>query len=191
MKRTRLFLAAAFACALAAVAAATGAAAPAAPVVATDSGPLRGVRTPAMEEFLGIPYAAPPVGDLRWRPPQAPAPWSGVRDASRFAPHCAQVATPYGLASTSEDCLYLNVFAPPKTNDGKPHLLPVMVWIHGGALVVGEGDDYGPQPLVDRGVVVVTLNYRLGELGFLAHPALETDGASGDYGLMDQQAALR
>jgi para-nitrobenzyl esterase len=156
------------------------------PVVATDAGSVRGVDTGAMQEFLGIPYAAPPVGALRWQPPAPAAAWSGVRDASAFAPHCAQPASPYGVASTSEDCLYLNVFTPGKTNEGLPHLLPVMVWIHGGGLVVGESDDYDPGPLVSRGVVVVTLNYRLGELGFLAHPS----AGNGDYGLMDQQAAL-
>jgi para-nitrobenzyl esterase len=176
----------------AALAAAPGAAAAQGPVVPTASGPVRGLDTGAMQEFLGIPYAAPPVGKLRWRPPQPAASWTGVRDATQFGPHCPQLATPYGTPSSSEDCLYLNVFTPEKTNNGVPHLRPVMVWIHGGALVVGESDDYDPSMLVARGVIVVTLNYRLGELGFLAHPALAgPDGSSGDYGLMDQQAALR
>jgi len=168
-------------------------AAPQSPVVATDTGPVRGVSMGAMHVFRGIPYATPPVGDLRWRPPQPPAPWSGVHDATAFGAHCPQLATPYGIPSTSEDCLFLNVFAPAKTNDGQPHLLPVMFWIHGGGLVVGESDGYDPSNLVAHDVVVVTINYRLGELGFLAHPALAAEspsGAAGNYGLMDQQAAL-
>ena len=141
----------------------------------------------AVDEFLGIPYAAPPVGALRWQPPQPAASWSGVRDATKFAPHCPQSASPFGQASTSEDCLFLNVFTPAT---GGQH--PVMVWIHGGALVTGESDDYSPTGLVADGVTVVTINYRLGALGFLAHPALaDANGQSGDYGLMDQQAALR
>lgn len=163
---------------------------PGAPVVGTDSGAVRGVATATTDEFLGIPYAAPPVGALRWRPPAPAAHWSGVRDATAFAPHCPQVAGPFGKASTSEDCLYLNVFRPARRS-GRP--LPVMVWIHGGALVTGESDDYDPTNLVRDGVIVVTINYRLGALGFLAHPALagRAGGPSGNYGLMDQQAALR
>jgi para-nitrobenzyl esterase len=113
-----------------------------------------------------------------------------VRDATRFAPHCPQPATPFGRASTSEDCLFLNVFTPSHRKAGPRH--PVMVWIHGGALVTGESDDYAPDGLVEDGVTVVTINYRLGALGFLAHPALaDANGQSGDYGLEDQQAALR
>jgi len=146
----------------------------------------------AADEFLGIPYAAPPVGALRWRPPQPAARWSGVRDATQFAPHCAQSASPFGQASTSEDCLYLNVLTPPGGTRAN-HRLPVMVWIHGGALVTGESNDYDPAKLVSNNAIVVTINYRLGALGFLAHPALASHpgGPSGDYGLMDQQAALR
>jgi para-nitrobenzyl esterase len=169
-------------------------AAPKSPVVATDNGPIRGTTIGQMQAFRGIPYAAAPVGDLRWRPPQAHSGWQGVLDASAFGPHCPQVATPYGTPSTTEDCLFLNVFTPEKTNSGRPHLLPVMFWIHGGALIVGESDGYDPTRLVAQGVIVVTINYRLGELGFLAHPALSAEsptGASGNYGLMDQQAAMR
>jgi para-nitrobenzyl esterase len=169
-------------------------AAPKVPVVVTDKGPVRGVATEVMEAFRGIPYAAAPIGDRRWRPPQEHARWKGVVDATRFGPHCPQVATPYGAPSTSEDCLFLNVFTPEKTNPGRPHLLPVMFWIHGGGLVVGESDGFDPSKLVAQGVVVVTINYRIGELGFLAHPALGAEsptGASGNYGLLDQQAALR
>jgi para-nitrobenzyl esterase len=112
-----------------------------------------------------------------------------VRDATQFAPHCPQLATPFGQASTSESCLFLNVFTPSHQRAGSH--FPVMVWIHGGALVTGESNDYDPTALVEHGVTVVTINYRLGALGFLAHPALaDADGQSGDYGLMDQQAAL-
>ena len=113
-----------------------------------------------------------------------------MRDATQFAPHCPQPPTPFGQASTSEDCLFLNVFTP--SREGNASHRPVMVWIHGGALVTGESNDYIPTKLVDDGVTVVTINYRLGALGFLAHPALaDANGQSGDYGLMDQQAALR
>jgi para-nitrobenzyl esterase len=158
------------------------------PVAGTANGAVRGVASGAVDEFLGIPYAAPPIGALRWQPPQPAASWSGVRDATQFAPHCPQSASPFGQASTSEDCLFLNVFTPSHRQAGSP----VMVWIHGGALVTGESDDYNPAKLVEDGVTVVTINYRLGALGFLAHPALaDANGQSGDYGLMDQQAALR
>ncbi|MCG3751961.1 carboxylesterase/lipase family protein [Amycolatopsis sp. Poz14] len=162
-----------------------------APVVSTTDGSVLGTATATGRQFLGIPYAAPPVGSLRWQPPQPVAPWTGVRSAQAFGPHCAQPSKPpLGTGSTSEDCLYLNVYtpaSPPK----RP--LPVMVWIHGGALTIGQSDDYDPQRLVGNGAVVVSLNYRLGALGFLAHPALadHAGGPSGDYGLMDQQAALR
>ncbi|HEV2256601.1 MAG TPA: carboxylesterase family protein [Streptosporangiaceae bacterium] len=160
------------------------------PVAGTANGAVRGVASGTVDEFLGIPYAAPPVGALRWQPPQPAASWSGVRDATTFAPHCPQPASPFGLASTSEDCLFLNVFTPSHRTAGARH--PVMVWIHGGALVTGESDDYAPAGLVADGVTVVTINYRLGALGFLAHPALaDANGQSGDYGLEDQQAALR
>ena len=179
---------------LVASAAITASAAPKSPVVATDNGPIRGTTIGPIQAFRGIPYAAAPVGDLRWRPPQAHPGWQGVLDASAFGPHCPQRATPYGTPSATEDCLFLNVFTPDKTDSGRPHLLPVMFWIHGGGLVVGESDGYDPTRLVAQGVIVVTINYRLGELGFLAHPALSAEsptGASGNYGLMDQQAALR
>ncbi len=160
------------------------------PVRGTASGPVRGLANGMVDEFLGIPYAAPPVGALRWQPPQPAAGWSGVRDATQFAPHCPQPPGPFGQASTSEDCLYLNVFTPTHRRNGSH--FPVMVWIHGGALVTGESNDYDPTALVAEGVTVVTINYRLGALGFLAHPALaDANGQSGDYGLMDQQAALR
>ncbi|MBV9796190.1 MAG: carboxylesterase family protein [Actinobacteria bacterium] len=159
------------------------------PVVGTADGFVRGSSAAGVSEFLGLPYAAPPVGNLRWQPPQPAARWSGVRAATSFAPHCPQSASPFGLASTSENCLYLNVYTPA----GGARNRPVMVWIHGGALVTGESNDYNPAALVRDGVVVVTINYRLGALGFLADSALaaQPGGPSGNYGLMDQQAALR
>jgi para-nitrobenzyl esterase len=167
-----------------------GRAAAGGPIAGTANGAVRGLADGAVDEFLGIPYAAPPVGALRWRPPQPAASWSGLRDATQFAPHCPQPAGPFGEASTSEDCLFLNVFTPSHGQPGSGY--PVMVWIHGGAFVSGESNDYDPTQLVEDGVIVVTLNYRLGALGFLAHPALAgANGQSGDYGLMDQQAALR
>ncbi len=200
------------------LAASHASATPRRPVAATQEGLVRGIHTDGIDRYLGIPYAAAPIGDLRWRPPEPHERWHGVRDASAFAGHCAQRPSPFGLASVSEDCLYLNVFAPARGDDDRAcrghderqsrdscpldvegeddddELLPVMVWIHGGALLVGESDDYDPVRLVRRGVLVVTLNYRLGVFGFLAHPTLTAespDHASGNYGLMDQQAALR
>jgi len=156
--------------------------------VQTDKGVVIGHTTATMREFLGIPYAAPPIGDLRWQPPQPAAAWSSPLTAATFAPHCAQPASPFGTASSSEDCLYLNVYVP----YGVAEPLPVMVWLHGGAFVAGESDSYDPAALVGSGVVVVTLNYRLGPLGFLTHSALAaTNGTAGNYGLMDQQAALK
>src|SRR5262245_52625117 len=179
----------------------TGSAASAGPkgkVVNTQNGPVRGIVTPTMQEFLGIPYAAAPVGALRWKPPQPHAPWMTPLDASAYGGHCPQTASPYGIATNTEDCLFLNVYTPhrktPAENDLRKHR-SVMVWIHGGAFQVGESDEYDPTRLVETGdVVVVTINYRLGALGFLAHPALTAespDGVSGNYGLLDQQLALQ
>ena len=138
-------------------------------VVSVADGQLRGMTAGTMDEYLGIPYAAPPVGPLRWRPPRPAARWNGIRAATTFAPHCPQPATPFGRASMSENCLYLNVFRPARQ---RGHDLPVMVWIHGGGFVAGESNDYNPSGLVADGVIVVTINYRLGALGFLADPAL-------------------
>jgi para-nitrobenzyl esterase len=163
--------------------------------VVTDNGPVKGVETSDGREFLGIPYAAPPVGDARWMPPSAAPRWHGVLKATQFGNHCAQAASPFGLASQSEDCLFLNVFTPGDDHGNKhSNGAPVMVWLHPGAFAVGESDDFDPSNLVGQGVIVVTLNYRLGALGFLAHPALSAEstvGSSGNYGLQDQQAALR
>jgi hypothetical protein len=171
----------------------------AAPVVPTDDGPVRGMTAGGIDEFLGIPYAAPPIGNLRWRPPAPPAGWRGVRDATQFGPSCPQPAP--GLFAPpgpfSEDCLYLNVYTPARTGNemgnGDPTGRPVIVWIHGGGLTEEAGRNYDPAKLTADGTVVVTINYRLGALGFLAHPALASrpGGPAGNYGLMDQQAALR
>lgn len=163
------------------------------PVVRVQQGQLAGVADSGGSHFLGIPFAAPPVGTLRWRPAQPPAAWTGVRDASQAGAACAQPLSPYGPQSGSEDCLYLNVWVPPGT--AADASLPVLVWLHGGAFIAGSGGDFDASALAAAGpMIVVTVNYRLGALGFLAHPALgrETrDGASGNYGLTDQQAALR
>ncbi len=167
---------------------------------------------PAVAVFRGIPYAAPPVGSLRWRPPEPPRPRSGLQAATASGPSCPQsnrldafvrgIAAAFGRADrvpasnrrTSEDCLTLNVWTadPRPASPGRP----VMVWIHGGSNLSGEGTDpaYDGSALARRGVVVVTINYRLGALGFLAHPALTAespDRTSGNYGLLDQIAALR
>jgi para-nitrobenzyl esterase len=160
------------------------------PVVRTTSGAVSGTTVQMMEAYLGVPYAAPPTGPLRWQPPQPHAAWMGTRAATTFAYHCPQNASPFGSAtSTSEDCLYLNVFAPAGTKRGAK--LPVMVWIHGGSFVDGESDDYDPDRLVARGVIVVTLNYRLGFLGFLATSGLDAEHHThANYGLLDQQFAL-
>jgi para-nitrobenzyl esterase len=159
-------------------------------VVVTDRGVVRGVVSGGMRSFKGIPYAAPPVGPLRWKAPRPAAAWKGIRAATNFGSSCPQPVSPFGRQSSSEDCLYLNVFTPRPA--GKGHA--VMVWIHGGALIYGESNDYNAAALVKQGVVVVTINYRLGLLGFLAHPALSAESpthSSGNYGLLDQQAALR
>jgi para-nitrobenzyl esterase len=194
-RRTRIAAAASVAAAALIAGAGSAAASPSqgsgrGPVVHTADGWVQGKTAGAMAEYLGIPYAAPPVGALRWQPPHPAASWHGIREATSFAPHCPQPPSPFGVASTSEDCLYLNVFAPA---GARGRDLPVMVWIHGGALLVGESDDYDPAALVRNGVIVVTINYRIGALGFLADAALASTlgGPSGDYGLMDQQAALR
>jgi para-nitrobenzyl esterase len=166
-------------------------------VVRTETGPVRGVVVGTMHAFLGIPYAAPPIDSLRWQPPQQHARWHAPFDATSFGSHCPQAPSVAGRPSLTEDCLFLNVFAPPSNRhdeeDREEHLRPVMVWIHGGGLTSGESDDYLPVKLVDEDTVVVTINYRLGILGFFAHPALSAespDHISGNYGFMDQQFAL-
>ncbi|MEY4562630.1 MAG: para-nitrobenzyl esterase [Pseudomonadota bacterium] len=160
------------------------------PTATTTSGVVYGTEADTHKQFLGIPYAAPPVGNLRWAPPAAPASWTGERDATAFGSHCPQASTPgfgYGFAGGKEDCLFLNVYTPKTAG---PH--PVMVWIHGGAFVYGRSNSYIPTKLVQEGTVVVTINYRLGSLGYLAHPALaDANGRSGNYGYLDQLAALK
>ena len=168
-----------------------------APIVRTDSGAVRGAAIDGGYAFRGLPYAAPPTGNLRWRAPQAAPRWRGVREATEFAPSCPQeqdrtknLFVPPG--ALAEDCLYLNVYTPDIGHrQGRDH--PVLVWIHGGGLAIDAARNYDPTQLAAEGTVVVTINYRLGALGFLSHPALASrrDGSSGNYGLMDQQAALR
>ena len=163
-----------------------------APIVTTTEGRVRGVIVPGGYVFRGLPYAAPPTDDLRWRPPHPPAAWQGVRDATRFAPSPPQPPNPALTGPTSEDCLYLNVYTPTLGSNGDGGL-PVLVWIYGGRFTLGAGRDYDGTKLAADGIVVVTINFRQGALGFLVHPALasEPGGPSGNYALMDQQAALR
>ena len=168
-------------------------------VVATANGDVRGAYAAdnAVLAFKGIPFAAPPVGELRWKPPAAPASWEGERDATAFSKACVQPSSTEGFYAQgpipqSEDCLYLNVWAPAGASDAK---VPVMVWIHGGGFVQGTGGMplYDGEALARAGVVLVSVNYRLGLLGFLAHPALSAEsahGASGNQGIKDQIAAL-
>jgi para-nitrobenzyl esterase len=166
-------------------------------VVETGSGPVEGVEDDGVYSYRGIPYAAPPVGDLRWKPPHDPTPWTSTLDATEKPSICPQEAfagLPVPGFMPDEDCLYLNVDTPMQGSG-----LPVMVWIHGGGFTLGEGLQTDGGTAGDRiarqtGVVVVSMNYRLGQLGFLAHPELtaeSSDRTSGNYGLLDQTAALR
>jgi len=157
-------------------------------VTVPNVGLINGTATAAMRSYKGIPYAVPPVGPLRWKPPQKAPPLTAPLDATKFGSGCAQDQSPFGTASASEDCLFLNVYAPPGAG---PY--PVMFWIHGGAFLYGESTEYDPTKLVAQGVVVVTINYRLGMLGFLAHPAIDNGAgvASTNFGLLDQQLALQ
>ncbi|GAA4217308.1 carboxylesterase/lipase family protein [Actinocatenispora rupis] len=158
-------------------------------VVTTDRGAVRGTVTADSRSYQGIPYAAAPVGELRWRSPRPAAAWTGVRDATRPGNACAQpTGLPVGVPSEHEDCLYLNVTAPARATGSTP----VIVWIHGGSLMYGTGDMYGPARL-SRDAVVVSMNYRLGVMGFLTDDALDggSVNGSGSLGIEDQQAALR
>jgi len=159
-------------------------------VIQTQYGALRGVATGNLYAFRGIPYAAPPVGNLRWKVPQAPTAWKGVRDASKFGNVCPQINY-NGQLVGSEDCLTLNVFVSQKKSGKKQ---PVMIFLHGGGNARGDAQSapFDAPPLATKGVVVVTLEYRVGMLGFFANPQLTTEGggASGHYGLMDIIAAL-
>lgn len=168
----------------------------ASPIVQTKSGAVSGVTEGAVTSFKGIPFAAPPVGEFRWRPPQPVKSWDGVRDASEFGPNCAQGgwgAAPGTIqAGSSEDCLYLNLWTPAnfKTNAK----LPVMVWIHGGAFVGGSGSGSSGNEFAKQGVILITINYRLGRLGHFAFPALSKEHPEepkGSYAFMDQIAALQ
>ncbi|MBU3975168.1 MAG: carboxylesterase family protein, partial [Alphaproteobacteria bacterium] len=174
-------------------------AAPAQPVVDAPAGALRGEATAGVNVFRGVPYALPPTGWRRWRPPAAMARWNGTRDATRFGPAChqptARGTSIYAAAEAptmSEDCLSLNIWAPEGVRDA-----PVFVWIHGGALTTGSGSEAmydGARMAASQGLVVVSINYRLGVLGYLAHPELSgesRENVSGNYGLLDQIAALR
>ncbi|PJJ74604.1 para-nitrobenzyl esterase [Thermoflavifilum aggregans] len=170
-----------------------------APVVRVTGGMIAGISDPKhqLHIFLGVPYAAPPVGELRWREPQPVKPWSGMKSCTRFGhrPMQKRIFNDMRFRSdtTSEDCLYLNVWAP--AHPGKSPL-PVLVYFYGGGFVAGDGSEwrYDGASLAQKGIVVVTVNYRLGIFGFFAHPELTRESphhASGNYGLLDQQAALQ
>lgn len=173
-----------------------------APVVEAPAGTLRGEALDGVNAFRGIRYAQAPTGRLRWRPPVAAEPLSGVHDATRFGPACHQppsrpesIYAPAEVPAMSEDCLSLNVWAPADAGKASENA-PVFVWIHGGSLSGGAGSEamYDGARLAAQGVVAVTINYRLGVLGYLAHPQLSeesADGVSGNYGLLDQIQALR
>ncbi len=165
--------------------------------VKIEGGAVAGTIDRGVRVFKGMPYAAPPVGPLRWKPPQPVVAWSGVRDGSVFGGECPQTQYPAGSVyirptrRQSEDCLFLNVWTRAKAGDR----VPVLVWIHGGALTKGSGisDTRDGVPLAKKGVVLVSINYRLGPLGYLAHPELSAESphrASGNYGVLDQIAAL-
>jgi para-nitrobenzyl esterase len=168
--------------------------------VRIESGLLSGGvgRNDLVRSFKGVPYAKPPIGELRWRAPQPPAPWQGVREAKQFGPRSVQPSRLptsiqyFGPEEESEDCLYLNVWTAARSPDERR---PVMVWIHGGAYYLGSAAQpiFDGEGLARKGAVVVTVNYRLGRLGFLAHPDLSAEsehGVSGNYGLLDLIAAL-
>lgn len=167
--------------------------------VQTSSGRVAGTRLDSgVKAYLGIPFAAPPVGDLRWAPPQ-PTSWSGIYNADRYGPECIQVLRPhdinhyFGEQASGEDCLSLNIWAPAGAREGDGR--PVIVFLYGGGFTIGSSGmaNYSGEAMAQRGAVFVNFNYRVGALGFLAHPELtaEQGGASGNYGTMDQTAALQ
>ena len=169
------------------------------PRVKTTLGEVEGkwILANSQKAFLGLPYAAPPVGDLRWKAPQPPQPWKGIRNASSFGNRCEQwhIWNDYIFLDPgpSEDCLYLNVYTPPTSSPARK--LPVMVWIHGGGFLAGASSEprYTNSALVSKGVILVTINYRLNAFGFLASEDLakESGGHAGNYGLMDMVASLQ
>ncbi|MBK1784876.1 carboxylesterase family protein [Prauserella sp. ASG 168] len=157
-------------------------------VVWTETGAVRGSVTDQARVFQGIPYAAPPVGELRWQDPKPAAAWRGVRDGTRPGPACPQGPVEVPGGSKNEDCLYLNVTTPSEPAEGATAPKPVVVWVHGGGFYMGAGSNYHAERMAARGdVVVVTINYRLGVFGFFGHPGLS---GSGTFGLKDQQAAM-
>ncbi len=162
--------------------------------VTTHQGKLEGFETEDSFAYLGIPYAAAPVGDLRWRAPQSAPTWKGLRSAKDYGPDCAQAPFPPDAApirtAPSEDCLYLNVWQPKATEQGK--LQPVMVWIHGGGFVNGGASPavYSGERFARDGIVLVSINYRLARFGFFAHPLLVDEGYGGNFGFLDQIAGL-
>ncbi|MDD1727509.1 MAG: carboxylesterase family protein [Methanospirillum sp.] len=162
-------------------------------VVKTDAGSISGIQENGLRVYLGIPFAAPPTGDLRWKPPAPVKPWNGVKETKAYCLACPQPIAADPSLNMSEDCLYLNVWTPAKSADEK---LPVMVFLYGGAFgkIAGSMPLYNGTALAEKGVVVVIPNYRVGALGFLAHPDLDRESAynsSGNYGLLDQIAALQ
>lgn len=161
--------------------------------VTVTGGQISGMTKDGFHIYRGIPYAAPPVGDLRWKPPQPVVPWNGVLEATAWPNRAPQPEDGLGLGAISEDCLYLNLTTPAKTKNER---LPVMVFLHGGGLVNHTGNSllYNNTALPAQGVIVITVNMRLGAMGYMAHPALSaesTEGASGNYGTLDMIAALR
>ena len=162
--------------------------------VRTESGAVSGIpgKDTSITVFKGIPYAEPPVGKLRWTAPRPAQPWQGVRKADRFTDGCPQNFPKLGTPM-NEDCLYLNVWTPAKSSSAA---LPVLVWIHGGGLLVGAAREplFDGEELAKKRIVIVTLDYRLGVLGFFAHPELTKESphhASGNYGFLDELAALK
>ena len=166
--------------------------------VRVEGGLISGSTVDGVRSYKGVPFAAPPVGELRWKPPQPVTPWEGVRMRDDFGPDCPQAPEPAGSIyarpprKQSEDCLYLNVWTAAKAGEKRP----VMVWIHGGGFTWGSGAirAYDGAALAKKGVVLVTINYRLGPLGYLAHPELTAESprrSSGNYGALDQIAALK